>query len=211
VSTPPRVLFRKLQSMNSRFAKIGLIVVLLVVIGGGYLFWRIKTPPTVGENFKTLPAEEQQRRREDARKLEDQVQEVIRKKKGGDKSPFRLTASEAQLNTLLQDRINTEKFPIHDLRAGLEDGQLTLQGTVPYKGTDVQATLSGKVSAEDGKVAYKVESLLLGGLFQAPDKWKRKVEKQVTPQINKALEHENINITRAAVEDKQLILEGVPR
>ena len=175
------------------------------------MFWRIKTPPTVGEDFKTFSPEEKTRRREDARKLEDQIREVTRKVKNGDKSPFRLAASEAQLNTLLQDRINTDKFPIHDLRAGLDDGKLTLQGTAPYKGTDVQVTVSGKVSARDGKIDYEVESLLLGGLFQAPDKWKRKVEKQVTPQINKALEHENINITRAAVEDKQLILEGVPR
>lgn len=197
--------------MKSRTAKGCFVVVLLLAIGGGFLYWRATTPPRVAENFRELSPEEKQRRRENARRLEEEVQGVARDIRRGDKKPFQIVASEEQLNTLLQDRINTDKFPIRDLRAGLADGKLTLQGTVPYKGLETTATLSGNVSAQNGKVVYRIDSLLMGGLFQAPEKWKRKVEKEVGSQLNKLLEGQDIDMTRAAVENKQLVLEGTPR
>lgn len=197
--------------MKSPYAKGCLAVVLLIALGGGYLFWRFKTPPTVADDFTALSVEEQKRRRQDARQFEDEVQDRIRKIKNGDKSPFKLAASEERLNTLLQDRIHTDKFPIRNLRVGLGDGKLALQGVVPYKGAEVTATLSGEVTAANGKLLYKVDSLMLGGLFQAPDKWKEKVQEEVSKNLNKLLENQNVEITRAAVEDKQLIIEGTPR
>src|SRR5690349_17443524 len=114
--------------MKSRFAKGCLGLILLMVLGGGYVYWRIISPPKVGTEFAKLSPAEKEERRKDASKLQDSVQDTIRKIKSGDKSPFRLVATENQLNTLLQDRINTDKFPIHDLRVGLADEQLTLQG-----------------------------------------------------------------------------------
>jgi hypothetical protein len=196
--------------MKSRFGKGCLLLVLLLLIGGGYLYWRAKTPPKIAEDFKTLSPQEQQRRREEARKTQDDVQQVIRKIKTGDKSPFRLTASEDVLNTLLQDRINTDKFPIHNLRVGLGDGQLALQGMLPYKGMDATATLTGNVSAKDGKIVYKVDSLLINGLFPAPDKWKRKAQNEVEKNLNKLLESQDVAITHAVIKDRQLVIEGVP-
>jgi hypothetical protein len=197
--------------MKSRTAKGCLFVVLLLIIAGGYVFWRIKTPPKIAENFKELSPAEQQRRRDAAQQKLSEVEDVIHNIKRGDKSPFKLTASEETLNTLVQDRINTDKFAIHDLRIGLGDNDLTLQGTVPFKGMETTATLSGTVRAENGKLAYRVDRFLLGGLFDAPAKWKKKVERGVNEHLNKLLGGQKINITRAAVENKELVIEGQPQ
>ncbi len=194
--------------MKSIFAKGCLGLVLLLIVGGGYLFWRAKTPPTVGEDFKVLSREEQQRRRNDAQKLEDQTADIVRRVKSGDRKPFRLVATEQQLNTLLQDRIRTDKFALKDLRVGLKSKQLSLQGTVPYKGLETTATLTGDISAQNGRVKFNADKLLIGGLFEAPGDWKEKVEKQVDSQLNKLLSNAKVNVTRAAVEDGQLVLEG---
>lgn len=194
--------------MKSRIAIGCLGLIILLVAGGGYLFWRAKTPPRVGEDFKSLPREEQQRRRTEAQKLEDQTADIVRRVKSGDRKPFRLVATEQQLNTLLQDRIRTDKFALKDLRVGLKPKQLSLQGTVPYKGLETTATLTGDISAQNGRVKFNADKLLIGGLFEAPGDWKEKVEKQVDSQLNKLLSNAKVNITRAAVEEGQLILEG---
>lgn len=197
--------------MKSPFAKGCLALIVLFIAGSGYLFWRAKTPPTVGEDFKSLPREEQQRRRNDARKLEEQTSDIVHRVRNGDRKPFRLVATEQQLNTLLQDRIRTDKFALKDLRVGLKSRQLSLQGTVPYKGLETTATLTGDISAQDGRVAFNADQLLIGGLFEAPGNWKKKVESQVTSQLNKLLKNANVNITRAVIEDGQLVIEGAAR
>ena len=197
--------------MKSPFVKGCLGVLLLLIIGGGFLFWRFATPPKVGENFKTLSPEEKQARREDAKKLEDEAADVVRRVRRGDTSPFRLVASEQQLNTLLQDKLRTEKFAIRDLRVGLKTKELSLQGTVPYNGVEATMTLTGDVVAENGKIVFKADELLIGGLVKAPDKWKNKIEKQVTKQLGKLLDNADVNVTNAAVENGSLVIEGAKR
>lgn len=197
--------------MKSPFAKGCLGLFIILIAGAGYIFWRVKNPPVVGENFSVLTAEQKTQRRQSAKQLEDQVSDVVRKVKSGDRSPFRIVATEQQLNTLLQDRIRTEKFAIKNLRAGLDTKQLTLQGDVPYKGLETTATLVGDISAQNGKVLFETDSLLIGGLLEAPKDWKRKIEDQVTTQLNKLIENANVNVTKASVENKQLVIEGAPR
>ena len=197
--------------MKSPFAKgcLGLFVILIAV--AGYVFWRVKNPPVVGDNFAVLTEAQKTQRRQSRKVLEDHVSDVARKVKSGDRTPFRIVASEPDLNTLLQDRIRTEKFAIKNVRAGLDSNQLTLQGDVPYKGLETTATLVGNISAQDGKVLFKTESLLIGGLLEAPKEWKSKIETQVTTQLNKLIEGAKVNVTKASVEDKKLIIEGAPR
>ncbi len=197
--------------MKSPFAKgcLGFFVILIAV--AGYVFWRVRNPPVVGDNFAVLTEVQKTQRRQSAKVLEDQVSDVVRKVKSGDRTPFRIVASEPDLNTLLQDRIRTEKFALKNVRAGLDSNQLTLQGDVPYKGLETTATLVGNISAQDGKVLFKTESLLLGGLLEAPKEWKSKIETQVTTQLNKLIEGAKVNVTKASVEDKKLIIEGAPR
>lgn len=197
--------------MKSCFTKGCLVVVLLLLVGGGYLFWRAKTSPKIAEDFRTLAPQIQKERRTEAQKTVDNVEQIMRRAHSGDKSPFRLVFSEDVLNTLLQDRINTEKFPIHDLRIGLANGQLAMQGVLPYKGMEVTATLSGSLSAQGGKIIYNADSLLFNGLLPAPKKWKERAETEIGKGLNKLIEQQNIKITRAAIENQQLLLEGVPR
>lgn len=196
--------------MNSRFVKVSLLIVLLLAVGGGYLFWRAKTAPVVGENFGHLTPQQQQARREDAKKLEEESAEIVRRIRKGDRSPFRLVATQQQLNTLLQDRIRTDKFAVRDLRVGLESERLSLQGTVPYKNLETTATLIGDISAQDGKILFTADKLLLGGLFEAPGEWKTKIEAQVTKQLNRLLENSRVRIDRASIENNELIIEGQP-
>lgn len=197
--------------MKSPFAKGCLALVLLLIVGGGYLFWRVKTPPVVGENFKTFSPEEQQRRRDDAKKLEEETADIVRRVKRGDRAPFRLVATEAQLNTLLQDRIRTDKFALRDLRVGLKADELTLQGNVPYEGLETTATLTGNIETHNGRIVFNAHKLLIGGLIEAPKDWKKKVEEQVTEQLGKLLKNADVNVTRAEVEDGQLVIEGARR
>lgn len=196
--------------MKTSFLKGCLLLVVLLLIGGGYLFWRARTATVVGEDFQKLTPQQQESRRADARKLEEESAEVARRIRKGDRSPFRLVATEQQLNTLLQDRVRTEKFAIKDLRVGLKSERLTLQGTVPYKGLETTATLIGNVSAQNGKIVFNAESLLLGGLVEAPGEWKTKIESQVTKQLNRLLESNKVRIDRATVEEGELIIEGQP-
>jgi len=197
--------------MKSPFAKGCLGLFMLLILGFGFVFWRWKHPPVVGETFSTLTAEQKTQRRRDARKLEDQVSDVIRNVKNGDRSAFQIVATEQQLNTLLQDRIRTEKFIVRNLRTGLDSQKLTLQGDVPYNGLETTLTLTGNISAQDNKVLFQTEGLLIGGLFEAPKKWKRKIETQVTTQLNKLLENANVNVTKVSIEEKQLVIAGQPR
>lgn len=197
--------------MKSLLVKGCLGVLLLIIIGGGFIFWRFKTPPTVGDDFTKLSPEQKQARRQDAQKLEEDFTDVVRRVKNGDTTPFRVAASEEQLNTLLQDKVRTEKFILRDLRVGLKTNELSLQGTMPYKGFDATMTLTGNVVAENGNIVFKADELLIGGLAKAPDKWKKKIEKQVTKQLGKLLENADVNVTNATIENGSLIIEGAKR
>lgn len=196
--------------MKSPLTQGCLLLVVLCLIGGGYAFWRAKTAPVVGEDFQKLSPAQQQIRRKDAKQLEEESAEIVRRIRKGDRSPFRLAASEEQLNTLLQDRIRTEKFAVKDLRVGLESQRLSLQGNVPYKGLETTVTLIGDISAQDGAIVFKADKLLLGGLIEAPSEWKTKIETQVAKQLNRLLESSKVEITHAAVESGELIIEGHP-
>ena len=103
-------------------------VVLLLV--GLYVWQRARTAPQVGENFATLSPQQKIERRASVQKLEDDVRQITRAAKNKEQQRFTLTVDEGQLNTLLQDKIDTSKFPIRDLRVGLQPNQLTLQGRI---------------------------------------------------------------------------------
>src|SRR5688500_1662908 len=109
---------------------------------------------------------------------------------------------------MLQDRFRTDKCPIRNLRIGMDDGKLAEQGNVLYQGIETVVTLNGSVSAQNGEIVYTVDSILLGGLFRAPKKWNRKVEKQVTENLNKLVKDQNVEITNVTIADKQLVIEG---
>jgi len=196
--------------MTSR-ARQGCALGAVVLCGlAGFLAWRASTPPRVTDTvpFSQAAPQEQQQRREEAKRFTDQVNEVAASARRKEKKPFTITATEQVLNTLLQDRLDTEKFPVRDLRAGLEPGKVVLQGRVLYKGFDAVATLGGNIVANKGKLEFKADSLQVGGL-PAPANWKNKIETTVTEKLNQLLKNAPGRINSVAVEQDKLTIEGV--
>ena len=186
--------------------KFGIVLLVLVAIGG-FVLWRAKTPPTVGEDFKQLAPTEQAARRDDAKKLQDEVKELARAAKNREKKPFVLRVSEAQMNTLLQDTVRSENAPIKDLRAGISRSGVSVQGQVNYKGFDAVATINGTVEVVENRMKYRVDSLQIGGL-PAPSKFKDEAEKQVTENLNKYLAQAPGRISSVAFTDDEMIISG---
>lgn len=185
-------------------------IALLVVLGfAAYGAYQVANPPRVGGvAFQQLPPERQKERRVEAQKLVEQVEDVARAVRKNEKKAFTLTATEEQLNTLLQDRLKTGKFPIRDLRAGLSPGQMTLQGNVNYQGFDAPATMNGTLSAQSGTLAFKVDSLQIAG-FPAPGDWKEKAQKAVDGSLNKAFGNDrNARIESVKIESGLLTVKG---
>ncbi|MDQ3814881.1 MAG: hypothetical protein M3347_13135 [Armatimonadota bacterium] len=196
--------------MKSR-AKFGCLVAVLALCGlAAFLVWRARTPPQVTDSvpFSQLPPVEQQRRREDAKKFTHQVHEIVASARRKEHKPFTLVVTEQQLDTLLQDRVQTDKLAVRDLRVGLEPNQVALQGRIVHKGFEGVVTLSGNIVADNGKLAYRVESLKIGSLF-APSGLKRKIERGASEKLNRLLQNAPGRITSVTVERDNLTIEGV--
>lgn len=171
-----------------------------------FLVWRARTPP-IGEDFARLPLPEKQRRRAAARQLETQVQDLAKAARRKERKHFALAVSEQQLNTLLQDRLNTTKFPIREPRAGLSPGHLSLQGRVNYQGIDAVATLTGNIVVQDGELTYQAESLEVGGF--PISSLRDKAQRGITRALRKWQKDAPGRIERVTIADKQMTIEGV--
>lgn len=195
--------------MMKRFGCLALLAVLGL---GAWVGYRTLFPARVGGvAFQQLPPQTQKQRRAEAQKLVEDVEKVARAAKKEEKKAFTLSATEQQLNTLLQDRLKTEKFPIRDLRVGLSPGTLTVQGTVNYQGFDVPATLDGALSAQNGELVFEIDSLQLSGL-PAPSAWKEKAQKAIGDGLRKALGGgKNARIENVVVENGKLTVSGRTR
>ena len=187
--------------------KVVIFLALLALIGG-YAFWRVRTPPTVGEDFARLAPAQQQERREDAQKLQTQVKELADAAQRHEHKPFTLEISQEQLNTLLQDNIRSQNAPVKDLRAGISSNGLALQGQVNYQGIDAVVTMDGNVTVDAGKLKYNIESLQIGG-FPAPKSLRRKAETQVTEKVNKYLAKTPGTIESVETQDRTLVIRGI--
>ena len=153
----------------------------ILLLAGFFLYQRARTAPQVGENFSTLSPQQKIERRASAQKLQDDVRQIARAAKNNEKKRFTLTVDEGQLNTLLQDGIDTKKFPIRDLRVGLQPNQLILQGRVAVQSFDATVTISGALTAEDGAPHYEIDSLQFEGIPAGG------LRKKAQKQVNKAL------------------------
>ncbi|HEX8833175.1 MAG TPA: LmeA family phospholipid-binding protein [Abditibacteriaceae bacterium] len=189
------------------------LILLLVILGGGlmaYTYYRANNAPHVGEDFARLAPAQQKERRVEAKQLQEQVKEIASASRRGEKKPFKLTASEAQLNTLLQDNLRGKNVPISNLRAGLTPGELALQGRVLYQGFDATVTMGGSIAVENNKLRYDVKSLQIGG-FPAPSSLRDKAEQQVSSRLNKWLAQTPGRIERVQIETGKLTIEGTTR
>ncbi|PQV65218.1 hypothetical protein B1R32_102227 [Abditibacterium utsteinense] len=189
--------------------RIGCLAFLVVLIFGALGAYRAFFPPRVGgAAWSQLPPQTQKQRRAEAQKLVEKVEEIARDAHKNKNKTFEITASEDQLNTLLQDRLRTEKFPISDLRAGLTPGVLILQGQLKYQGFEVPASLSGSLAAQNGALIYRIDSLSISGL-PAPGKVKEKAQKAIEDGLQKAFGSEkNAKIESVTIGQGQLQIAG---
>lgn len=187
-------------------------LILIAVIGAGAFFvYKKVTPPQITNSvpFAQLSPQEKTRRRADAQKLTAQVEKVAREIKSGDRKTFRIQATEEQLNTLLQERLDTSKFPVRDLNVGLSPGELAMQGRILYQGIDTTATLTGNVQVKDGKLDFqaadvKVQGFSVGSL-------KGKAEKEITRALNQWSETMPGRLENVSVEDQKITIEGTTK
>lgn len=186
---------------------LGAIVGVLLLGAGLWTWTRLTAPRLDTVPLAKLPTRERQRRRGEARQLEDQVQDIGRSGRAHEKKPFALEVTDEQLNTLLQDRVDTSKFPLRNLRVGFEPGRVLAQGEVKYSGFQASATLEGSVRLESGRVLYTTDSLQIGGL-PAPGSWKNKLDSQVTAQLNRALSQAPGRIESVQIEQGKMIVSG---
>ncbi len=189
--------------------RIGCLPFLVVLLFGAWGAYRAFNPPRVGgASFSQLSPQTQKERRVEAQKLVKQVEEIARGARTKEKKRFQISASEEQLNTLLQDRLRLGKFPISDLRADLTPGVLTLQGSAKYQGFDVPATISGSLQAQGGALTYQIDSLLISGL-PAPGKLKDKAQKAIEDGLQKVFGREkNARVEAVEISDEKLLIEG---
>jgi hypothetical protein len=188
-------------------SKIGLILLCLTPMAAvSFFMWRSNQAQVGGTAFKQLPATEQTRRREHLIQLEEQVKDIGRKVKAKEKAPFELVITEEDLNTLLQDRVDTNKFPIREPRAGFTPGQLTLQGTANYKGISAPASLSGSLHVQGGQVVFKADSLSVQGF--PVGSLKDKAENEINKTLREGLEQTSVKLESITIEQGQMTLRG---
>lgn len=190
--------------MKKYLAVIGLALLLC----GGYLAYRAFSGPAPAPRLSDLPLQQQAARRAEAQRLVGQVDEVARAAKKGEKRNFTITATQDQLNTLLQDKIKIKNSPVSDLSAQLQPNQLVLSGRAKYGGATVPVVINGDLKARDGGLVLQLDSLTLGG-FGAPDAWKQKAQKAASDALEKALSGgQKLRFEDVKIEREKLTVRG---
>lgn len=186
-----------------------LLLLLLVFIGaGGYVAYRAFSGPKPAPLVAKMPPAQRAERRADAQQLVTEVDEVARAARKNERSDFAVTASQDQLNTLLQDKVKLEKSPISGLSAALQPDSLILSGRAKYNGITVPVVINGDLKAINGRLDLQIESLTLGG-FGAPKEWKNKVQKLTSEALEKALsDGQKVRFDSVKIEKEQLTVTG---
>ena len=188
--------------------KFALPLVLLLVLVGGYFAYRAFSGPAVAPRLTDLPPAQQAERRADAQQLIEKVDEVARAARENKRSDFEVTATQEQLNTLLQDKIKIKDSPVSELSAALQPGALILSGQAKYQGIQVPVVINGNLRAQNGGLDFQIQSLTLGG-FGAPSGWKDKAQKAASDAIEKALSQgQKVRFESVQIENEKLTVKG---
>lgn len=188
--------------------KILIPLILLLVAAGGYFAYRAFFGPYVAPRLADLPPAQQAARRADADKLIREVDDIARAARKNERHDFNVTASQDQLNTLLQDKIKIKKLPIRELSAQLQPNSLILSGRAKYNGLEVPVVIRGDLQAQNGGLQLQIKSLTLGG-FGAPSQWKDNAQKVVSQAIEKALSNgEKVRFEKVEIGDETLTVSG---
>jgi hypothetical protein len=186
-------------------------ILLILIIIGGFLAWRLwGPPPPIASSVATTP-EGRARQKAVARQLRDQVETIHSQARQGAHAPFELRISEEQLNALLAQGVEKGgKFDVQNLAARLEPDLLTLQGTANYHGAPVTLTITGNLALVNSRIQFEAKSLWLGG-FPAPEKWRDQASEFVSRQINNAIAKDAGRLDEVKIQSGELIVRGVTR
>jgi len=188
--------------------KLAIPFILLLIAIGGYFAYRAFSGPTIAPRLADLPPAEQAERRADAKELVKQVDEVAQAARKNQPSDFSVTATQDQLNTLLQDKIKIKNSPVSGLSATLQPNSLILSGQAKYNGLKVPVVINGDLRAQNGGLNLQIQSLTLGGL-SAPSKWKAQAQKVASDAIEKALSNgQQVRFESVQIEKEQLTVTG---
>ena len=188
--------------------KFALPLVLVLIVAGGYFAYRQFSGPAAAPRLSDLPPAQRAERRADAKELVEQVDEVARAARKNEKSDFSVTATQDQLNTLLQDKIKIKNSPVSGLSATLQPDSLILSGQAKYNGIKVPVVINGDLKAKGGGLDLQIKSLTLGG-FSAPSDWKNKAQKAASQAIEKALSNgEKVRFESVQIESEKLTVTG---
>ncbi len=188
--------------------KFVLLSILVLIVAGGYIAYRAFSGPTVAPRVADLPPAQQKARRADAQTLIKKVDEIARAARKNEKSEFSVTATQDQLNTLLQDKIKIENAPVSALSAELQPDSLILSGRAKYNGIEVPVVINGDLQAQNGGLNLQIQSLTLGG-FSAPSEWKDKAQKVASDAIEKALSNgQKVRFEKVQIESEKLTVKG---
>lgn len=185
-------------------------LVLLLVIGFvGYQVYSGFSGANSKPSFASLPREEQAKRRVEAQELVKTVENIAKDAKSGQPKNFSVSASEDQLNTLLQDRLRVRNLPIENPQFRITDGSIQLQGQAKYNGFNVPVALTGKPTIKsDGTIDFTVDSLTLSGL-PAPGQWKEKAQKAIAEGLPKAFgAAPNVRFNGVELQDGRMTVSG---
>ena len=188
--------------------KFAMPAILLLLLVGGYFAYRAFSGPSVAPRLADLPPAQQAERRADAEQLVRQVDEVARAAREKERTNFNVTATQDQLNTLLQDKIKIKNSPVSGLSAALQPDSIVLSGRAKYNGIEVPVVINGDLKARNGGLELQIQSLTLGG-FGAPNDWKNKAQKAASDAIEKALSgDQNVRFESVQIEREKLTVTG---
>ena len=186
----------------------GLLVGVALCVGAYLWFQSAHAPRVQVVSLSSLPPQEQHQKRVEAKKVEEQVRAIARDAKTSEKKSFQLVVTQDQLNTLIQERLQTKNLPIANPRVGLQNGQLVFEADATYKGIEAPVSATGTVQAQNGDIAFTLQSLSLG-MFPTPNGWKEKAQKAIDDGLKKALKEKgSARIESVGIGDGNLTLKG---
>lgn len=182
----------------------------LIVLGtlGLIVVWRVRTPPTVTSvlPITQLAPEQQEQRRESARTVEKQIEDIASSARRRERKPFEFKATAEQLTALMEQHNVAGKSPLRDVRVGIAPGSLSVQGVTTVKGVDLVVTLSGGVALRDNQLVYQAESLYVGGV--STPSYKDKAERAITEALNRLYDKAPVHLESVILEQDTLTIKG---
>ncbi len=188
--------------------KIFIPVFLLLFIAGGYFAYRKVTGPPIAPRLADLSPQVRAERRAEAEDLVRDVDKVARAARKNERSEFNVTATQDQLNTLLQDKVKIKNLPIRDLSAQLQPNSIVVSGRAKYNGIRVPVVINGDLKAQNGGLQLQIQSLTLGG-FSAPSDWQNKAQDAISKALEEALSGgQKVRFESVEIEREKLTVRG---